>query len=297
MKKLIAIILILHAGILFGNWPFQQKPMLGELIDWSHPLSKSLVGCWLMNEGTGNKIQDLSGNGRTGVEQTDSVWVPGVYGCARYFSGDDYISIPAMTSLPNGLYTILVWFKSSNVGPQTFFSVGKTSSATPFVALDMGGDERVQLYHRDDASALANCSGTGKLINDGIWHCVTIIRSASNTFSTYLDGGHIKTITQAIGATTIDTTQIGVLRRNTFSQYTVGNISYVLVYNRALSASEIALLYREPFCFMAEDLPVSMMYEYAVVEEPGQVIFIQMSAIPLFLIPMIVFLMRGKNVK
>ena len=39
-----------------------SKPMLGSQLDFSHPLNKGLVGFWLMNEGHGNKIQDLSLN-------------------------------------------------------------------------------------------------------------------------------------------------------------------------------------------------------------------------------------------
>jgi len=31
-------------------------------------------------------------------------------------------------------------------------------------------------------------------------------------------------------------------------KYLTGNIEYVYLFNRALSASEISLLYREPFC-------------------------------------------------
>ena len=42
-----------------------------------------------------------------------------------------------------------------------------------------------------------------------------------------------------------------------------GTFDTVTVYNRALSASEIQQLYREPFSFMQGDLPVTQMYEYA----------------------------------
>ena len=32
---------------------FDSCPPLGSQINWGHPLSKGLVGCWLMNEGRG----------------------------------------------------------------------------------------------------------------------------------------------------------------------------------------------------------------------------------------------------
>lgn len=38
------------------------KPSSGAKLNLSHPLAKSLVGCWLMNEGSGTQIQDYTGN-------------------------------------------------------------------------------------------------------------------------------------------------------------------------------------------------------------------------------------------
>ena len=40
-----------------------QKPLLGKQINWSNPLAKGLVGCWVMNEGSGLFVNDYSGNG------------------------------------------------------------------------------------------------------------------------------------------------------------------------------------------------------------------------------------------
>ncbi len=36
-----------------------QKPPLGSMIDWSHPLAQGLVGCFLLNENGGLQIWDL----------------------------------------------------------------------------------------------------------------------------------------------------------------------------------------------------------------------------------------------
>jgi hypothetical protein len=46
---------------------YQTKPPLGAQLDWSNPINKSLVGCWVFNEGSGNLVRDLSGNGRDGT--------------------------------------------------------------------------------------------------------------------------------------------------------------------------------------------------------------------------------------
>ena len=69
----------------------------------------------------------------------------------------------------------------------------------------------------------------------------------------------------------------------------VDNLS---IYNRILHPSEIALLYREPFC-MVEREPI----ELWVIEEPptgGQVIMIQMSMIPLIFFTLLCFI-KGRK--
>jgi hypothetical protein len=63
------------------------KPPLGAKINFAHPLAKGIVGCWLLNEGMGDKVYDLSGNGNTGTlanfshpATVTSGWNPGKFG-------------------------------------------------------------------------------------------------------------------------------------------------------------------------------------------------------------------------
>ena len=71
------------------------KPHRGVEINWSHPLARGLVGCWLFDEGTGEKVFDLSGNNNTGTliamdPATD--WIAGKDGFALDFDNiDDHI--------------------------------------------------------------------------------------------------------------------------------------------------------------------------------------------------------------
>lgn len=45
----------------------RMKPRLGTPLNKSHRLARGLVGCWLMNEGGGSQLFDLSGNHNTGT--------------------------------------------------------------------------------------------------------------------------------------------------------------------------------------------------------------------------------------
>ena len=63
MKKILLTILI--CSLIFiptseAKTPWTSKPPIGSQIDWSHPLAKGLVGCWLMNEGGGNVVNDIA---------------------------------------------------------------------------------------------------------------------------------------------------------------------------------------------------------------------------------------------
>ena len=88
------------------------KPYRGTPLNKNHPLARGLAGCWVMNEGTGFKVFDLSGNGNTGTMtgMTNSDWVPGTDGYALDFDGtDDYIAVGDRSSLQfSDAFTIMI---------------------------------------------------------------------------------------------------------------------------------------------------------------------------------------------
>lgn len=49
----------------------QENPPLGSQINWGHPLSQGLVGCWLMNERGGKRLNDLAFNNNLAIAQPD----------------------------------------------------------------------------------------------------------------------------------------------------------------------------------------------------------------------------------
>lgn len=71
-----------------------QKPLLGNKINWSHSLAQELVGCWVFNEGAGNKVFDSSENGLDGnllnMDPTTD-WILGSNGYGLDFDGNNDI--------------------------------------------------------------------------------------------------------------------------------------------------------------------------------------------------------------
>lgn len=84
-----------------------QKPPLGTPLDWGNPLNDETVMALAMNEGHGDKVQDLSMNGNHGTLENfafpptvDSGWNPGQTGVGLNFnSGNDYVDCGNNASL------------------------------------------------------------------------------------------------------------------------------------------------------------------------------------------------------
>lgn len=97
-----------------------SKSMLGNMLDFSHPLNRGLVAYYPMNEGNGDKIQDLSMNGNHGTLTNmdfppiqNSGWTPGRKGVGLAFDGsNDYVTTPIMNGFANGI-TLGVWVKNT----------------------------------------------------------------------------------------------------------------------------------------------------------------------------------------
>lgn len=83
--------------------PPQQKPGLGSEIDWGHPLSRGLVGCWLFNEGAGRLAMDIAGQNHGLMSNFAGTPSSGWSGGALAFDGsDDYIRVPGHPRLTVG---------------------------------------------------------------------------------------------------------------------------------------------------------------------------------------------------
>ena len=106
-----------------------QKPILGNQINFAHSLAQGLVGYWLMNEGCGDKIYDLSGSGNTGTISefsSTSIWNPGRSGICLNFDGDyGYISniFGSKLNIGDGSFSMGGWVKPEyDVNPALFFT-------------------------------------------------------------------------------------------------------------------------------------------------------------------------------
>jgi len=239
-----------------------MKSPLGTPINFAHPLAKGLVGCWLMNEGSGNKIYDLSGNGNDGTFVNHTAWVPGRTGPALTFDGvDDHVVVPNKASLnPISALTISVWVnqKATSVGQSANISniAGKTSSSYGY-ELRLTSDV---LYFLIEQGGWIGLSGNTLNLNQ--WYHIVGTYDKSN-MKLFVDGGLVNSLAESADIR-VDTGSFYVGSRTASARYFNGLIDDVRIYNRALSEQEVQQLYLNPYA-MFEQYPVWRDYVAAAV--------------------------------
>jgi hypothetical protein len=225
------------------------KPLYNTPLNRDHWASQNLVASYLFNENGGPTVHDSSGNENHGTkigfgeDTPTSGWVPGPRGGALAFNGsNNFIKIASFDQRSTEM-TIISWVNSLN------YNVNKTivskaevnSNATLFVYMNTiwlrgGGLDGLSRIPAPTIGISHQIAGTlkdtvGVIYIDGIGSptVVTAIPNVPNVLriGNYQDGG---------GTT-------GFL----------GLIGCIMIYNRALSAEEVAYLYAFPYCMYDTD--------------------------------------------
>jgi hypothetical protein len=223
------------------------KPIRGLRLNKSHPLARGLVSCWLMNEGSGNKVFNLSGSGHDGTfTGTALSWNSGKFGPAVNLPGsDEYVNVgPGFPSLVNA-GTISVWFNTTVLAPNPEgVIVGATKSASERIEIAVGNLSTFSViyFNGSDFFGASESSSLG-------WHHIALVMN-NGAITGYLNGILMDGTLDTKGMSSDDNFAIGAAIGTT-PDYFNGKVDNVMVWTRTLSASEIALLYREPFCMFA----------------------------------------------
>lgn len=222
-----------------NNWWGQAGgPTATEIYDGA-PLDTGLVGHWTFDEGSGTTAYDRSGNGNNGTLTNGPIWTTGQLGGALSFDGvNDFVDMGDVLDLSPD-YTIVAWFNSNSLlGAQRI--VFKDSPYA--LSLNDGGSGRLRHFNRSQSSIITD--GIPAQIATGVYyHAVASFDSASHIRVLYVNGVVSRQTSGVVGVTANTATpfRIGGSGSGYFFN---GQIDDVRIYNRALSASEIAELYR-----------------------------------------------------
>lgn len=243
------------------------KPQRGIQFNKSHPLARGLVGCWLMNEGSGEKAFDLSGNGNHGTFNNDISWVSGRLGPAISIGGDDdYVNLSNdIPAFGTGDFTIAGWVRlSSSVsdGNPCIISRGDTGSGQWMFRVyhATSSDRRLAFY--GDAGTINIKAPQGSFTPD-TWHHVTVVRQ-DGYMRLYQDGKEVAGGSDSSNLSE-QATNIRIGEATDYARCWLGEIDCLLINTRALTAFEIAYLYRNPFCMFDRAMPVEFICSVSTV--------------------------------
>ena len=180
--------------------------------------------------------------------------MPGKFGSALDFDGSgDYVTLPGGvgSSITNKI-TISAWVNVDTGDADRFaiYDVYKyTVTKNKSVQLRVNTDETIRFFVSSDGENDDSLETVDTI--DTNWHHLAVTFDAGAAII-YIDGQ--ESISDTLSHTSINTTGITEYIGTYFyaSEYAKGQIDHVLLYNRALSASEIALLYREPFAMVSD---------------------------------------------
>ena len=202
--------------------------------------NNSLVGWWRGE----NNANDSSGNGNNGQWTGGDSYVDGQFGQAFNFNGSEYIqsNLDPMDFSKN--FTVSAFYRASEVDSfySTIWSV--LGDAYPGLLLIHGGGGSYTLDNKLYFLSVfcgSQWFDTGYTFSDINWHNFVTER-VDDSFYFYVDGVQLSNVADATGCTKPDPLfYIGV--QMIANRYCDGSIDDVLVFDRALSASEIASLY------------------------------------------------------
>ena len=229
------------------------KPTRGIQLNGTHPLVRDLGMCWVFNEGSGAEVFDLSGNSRTGTLNGSPSWSAGTFGSTLEYDGNDdrvETSLPVISSAP---VSASLWFKVEEL-PSTRAQDGtlliQRVTGSPYQSFRTyieSTDDKLYFLIYNSSGANSATTISDSAIQTGIWYHVVFILDSDYDTCMYVNGVR-QTDTDNSGSfyNANDVLRLG--SRTGTSDDFKGKIDLVTIFNRSLSASEVTLLYRDPFC-------------------------------------------------
>lgn len=264
--KLLA--LILSWFLLCG---FSYRPYRAGYIDWTHPLSRHLIGFWVP-DAAGNAAFDYSGNGFHGTLSAGtiaSLSATDREGDVFFFSGtgsQDNILIGTGPSklLGNSSMTLIVRAARSNVTADgallgNYTSAGPNNNEVLFFYDDavgpFGDSDRVSFTITAPSAGSTwpwaestQEFGVGQI---GVYFTIAGVYDRGKSIKVYVDGvddtDQTQNDTVTFSGTPPGTFRMGTTPDNTSTRELQGGISYAFLFREALTGPQIKSLYDDPW--------------------------------------------------
>jgi hypothetical protein len=248
--------------------PSKIKPPIAAGPNPAHPLADHLAACWLLNEGAGLAVHDLSGHRYDGSFSGGPSWQPGPFGHVIEFDGnDDWISMGDCLDLGTDDVTVLAMLRYSAANQPDewagdhFAAIagkGYLDNTAAGYGLCLSNNRIIwQVRNLDTVFEVSS----DEVLNDGRWHTVVGVcdRDSSTGVRLYVDGMRQSAMADPTGINGVSISgscafAIGS-RQNEYSGTWwadfVGQVAAVIVWKRVLAETQIVELQRDPFALFA----------------------------------------------
>ncbi len=206
--------------------------------------TNGLVGRYPFN---GN-ANDISGNNYNGTNNGATLTTDrfGNSNAAYNFNGSSFISVPSVAATGNTARSIFSWVKFSGSTSMAIVATGDTTSTgTAFNLIVNYGTATLGVmgYNNDFYPA------AGATINNSQWHLVGTVYDGAGNIKTYVDANLDQSGTIPSYSTTGQRNFIGKSNDdNLYPAYFNGDIDDILIYNRALTQTEITQIFNATNC-------------------------------------------------
>lgn len=211
-------------------------------IDAGHPSSHNYD-----NQGGVGTVTDLTSFGNDGSGTSDCTYIPEDRGAFKFVSNSGRIDIDSVPQV-TGDYTIEIWFKSTSVVSHKNicdmnYQTGSYNTG-PRLEQNSSGNLSWVVGNAGDTAYMSVEAKTNNLASGTIYQCVLVYNSQTKRFTSYLDASQHR---QTDKSHSEDSVSFGDVTLGTgFSagtRYFDGNIYSFKIYNRPLSATEVAQNY------------------------------------------------------
>lgn len=228
-----------------------MKPPFATQLNRAHPLAAGLIGAWLLNEGSGTRVLDISGGDHHGVltDMETSDWMAGPFGWSLDFAGVDRVAINgASISQLNGRALTVASLATSELTGVTFGRL-----------VDRVYNGQFALYYRHAAGnglayALATAGGSVDVASPNVFFAssgqpfLAVMTYDGIAGRLYANGRLVHTQTSGIGGNLLSSADdIFLGNRIGGNRAFDGQIHAAWLWARVLSEDEVCRFNRDPF--------------------------------------------------
>jgi hypothetical protein len=218
-----------------------------------------LVGHYKLNETSGTSVADSSGAGNAGTLTGTASWTTAVKANGHrfnYTNGDDYVTFANSSSLQDiqeDDYSLACWFKPESIPPGTPSSANTagyglvTKNGTP-MGLAYNHDQKFGFGHIFSDGTYIQAASTNTFAPGSYYHVIAVVKRAAGTATVYVNGqveaSYTFTANKAAYEQGTATWKLGIVSPGaaTYKYAADGSLDDARLYNRALTAQEIATL-------------------------------------------------------